>query len=36
MKMPKKLKITEFNRPDKELISDKVHAYRESVSKKIT
>ena len=34
-KLPNKLKIPKSNRPDKELVSDKVHAYRESVSEKL-
>ena len=34
-KLPNKLKITKSNRPDKELVSDKVHAYQKSVSGKL-
>ena len=33
--MPKKLKIPKSSHPDKELVSDKVHAYREPVSEKL-
>ena len=31
----KKLKVLKFNRPGKELISDKVRAYQESVSENL-